>query len=263
MVIYKITNQINKKIYIGLTTNSVEERFRQHKMFAKTSNRRLYQAMRKYGVENFTIEIIDKSATTIEQLGNLERKYIYKYKSQDPNIGYNITAGGQTCSYDANPKAKLSLDEVIQIREIYAMAEMYCKECWEIYKNKISFSAFQKIWEGITWGGIMDDIYTKEAIEMHKYIYAHRACGEKNPYAKYTNTEILEIRKYYVTHSLEETYIKYGNKSKSIGGFRSTLTKSYINLPKYHKNKKIWTLKGKIIDINNYKPVSTISESGE
>lgn len=51
--------------------------------------------MRKYGIENFTIEQID-SANSIIKLGELERYYIEKYNSQDPNIGYNLSAGGQT-----------------------------------------------------------------------------------------------------------------------------------------------------------------------
>ena len=74
---------------------------------------------------------------------------------------------------------------------------------------------------------------------------------------------MLEIRKYYVNHSLTETYNKYGSKSKSKSGFRNLIDKSYSNLPMYLKKNKCWILKGEIIDINNYNPVSTISESGE
>lgn len=58
MWVYKITNIINSKIYIGLTSNSIENRFEQHK---KAANRikiaqkvsYLYTAMKKYGVDNF------------------------------------------------------------------------------------------------------------------------------------------------------------------------------------------------------------------
>ena len=74
---------------------------------------------------------------------------------------------------------------------------------------------------------------------------------------------ILEARKYYVNHSLEETYEKFGYNSLSKGGFRSSLTSKYDNIPIYKKVKKKWYLKDKEIDINNYNPVSTISESGE
>lgn len=262
MFIYKITNKINNKVYIGLTTNTIKERWKQHVYTSKISSRNLYIAMREFGIENFYIEQIDK-ADNLEMLGKLEISYIKKYDSRNPTKGYNMTFGGETASYDSNPKAKLSLEEVIQIREIYAMCEMYCKECWELYKNKISFSAFQKIWEGTTWKGIMDEIYTKETIEIHRYIHYKQFTGEKNPWSKFTNEEVLSMRKYYVNHTLQETYDKFSYKATSKEGLRSTLSRSYNYLPIYHKNKKHWTLNGKIININDYKPVSTILGSEE
>lgn len=97
--------------------------------------------MRKYGIENFTIEEIDK-ADSFEELGQLERKYIREYDSQNPEKGYNITAGGERNQLDANPRARLTVEEVKHIRELYSMCELSCKECWQIYKSKISFSAF-------------------------------------------------------------------------------------------------------------------------
>lgn len=258
MFIYKISNKINSKVYIGLTTNSVKERWRQHCQASKFNHRPLYCAMREFGLENFYIEQIDK-ANSLMELGNLERYYIKKYNSQIN--GYNLTAGGESNSYDANPRAKLSLEEVIQIREIYAMGEMYCKQCWEIYKDKISFSAFQKIWEGTTWKGIMDEVYTEETIQLHKTLHFKHFSGENNSFSKFTDTEVLELRKYYVTHTLQETYEKFSYKTKSKNGLRSTLERSYKHLPIYHKVKKCWTLNDEIIDINNYNPVSTILES--
>lgn len=48
------------------------------------------------------------------------------------------------------------------------MGELRLKECWQLYKEKISYSAFQKIWDGVTWRGILDWVYTKENIQIHK-----------------------------------------------------------------------------------------------
>ena len=216
--------------------------------------------MRKYGIENFTIEEIDK-ANSFKELGELERKYIKEYNSQNPDKGYNITAGGESNQLDANPRTKLSVEDVKHIREIYSMCELRCKECWELYKNKISYFAFQKIWEGTTWKSIMPEIYTKENIEIHRKQIQN--FGSQNGNAIYSDEEVLEIRKYYVNHSLTETYNKLGSKSKSKSGFRSLIDRSYTYLPMYLKKNKCWTLKGEIIDINDYNPVSTISESGE
>ena len=260
MIIYKITNRVNNKVYIGLTTETLQKRWSGHLQVYKTCERHLYQSMRKYGIDNFTIEEIDK-ADSFDELGELERKYIKEYNSQNPEKGYNITAGGESNQLDANPRAKLSVEEVKHIREIYSMCDLRCKECWKLYQHKISYSAFQKIWEGITWKSIMPEIYTENNIEIHKR--QKQNFGSQNGNAIYSDEEVLEIRKYYVNHSLIETYNKFGSKSKSKAGFRNLIDRSYTYLPMYLKKNKCWTLKGKIIDINNYNPVSTISESGE
>ena len=72
--IYCITNLINNKRYIGKTTNSIEERFKEHcSDFQKErcSKRPLYDAMNKYGIENFKIEEIEY----IEDDSKLSERY--------------------------------------------------------------------------------------------------------------------------------------------------------------------------------------------
>ena len=75
--------------------------------------------------------------------------------------------------------------------------------------------------------------------------------------------EILEARKFYVNHTMKETYEKFGYNSKSIDGFRRSIVQNYTEIPIYSKTKKKWFLKGEEINIEDYNPVSTISESGE
>lgn len=61
--IYKIYNDINMKIYIGKTKDTIETRFKQHIKASKANNKKgvmLYAAMRKYGVENFHIELVEE-----------------------------------------------------------------------------------------------------------------------------------------------------------------------------------------------------------
>ena len=59
--IYKITNDINNKIYIGLTSRNLDIRFKEHLKDSKTDlNRPLYRAMNKYGAEHFTISLIEE-----------------------------------------------------------------------------------------------------------------------------------------------------------------------------------------------------------
>ena len=260
MIIYKITNLINNKIYIGLTTCSLKERWDNHRHCVKSDPRHLYCSMRKYGIENFKIEQIDET-NDLQKLAELEDMYIKQYDSRNPEIGYNLSAGGQTNQLDANGRAQLTLNEVVQIREIYHMGELRCKECWQMYKDKISFSAFQKIWEGTTWKSVMQEIYTDEMKSLHSKQKSNP--GALNGNALYSDEEVLNIRKYYVNHSLKETYEKFGNKSKTQDSFRGLIANSYKHLPIYSKTKKIWLVNKEVIDIDIYNPVSTISESGE
>ena len=67
MIIYKITNKINGKVYIGQTIRSLEIRKRGHIQCAEQGmNRHLYNAMRKYGIENFEFEEMCKANSKSE-----------------------------------------------------------------------------------------------------------------------------------------------------------------------------------------------------
>lgn len=92
MFIYKITNKINGKIYIGQTIRSVGERFFEHSNKTKSKKSILSSAIQKYGKEKFKIEEID-GANSLSELNYLETHYIYKFNTLAPN-GYNIEQGG-------------------------------------------------------------------------------------------------------------------------------------------------------------------------
>lgn len=94
--IYKITNLINLKVYIGLTTQTVEVRWLQHVSGSKNAKGGIDAAIKKYGPQNFIIEQID-TASSIDELNKKEIYYIAYYHSwvHDPESnGYNITLGG-------------------------------------------------------------------------------------------------------------------------------------------------------------------------
>jgi group I intron endonuclease len=94
--IYKITNIINDKSYIGLSINTAENRWKRHlyDTLNKKDNFAVHHAIRKYGEMNFKIEIICK-CNKIESLRILEIYYIKKFKSNDRKYGYNMTIGGE------------------------------------------------------------------------------------------------------------------------------------------------------------------------
>jgi group I intron endonuclease len=92
MIIYKITNKVNDKIYIGQTIRSLSKRWKDH-LYGATNCSKLYKAIKKYGPENFTIEEID-GANSQSELNYKEWFLIYKFNSLDRDKGYNLREGG-------------------------------------------------------------------------------------------------------------------------------------------------------------------------
>lgn len=89
VIIYKIKNKTNGKIYIGQTVRGLQERISEH---ARKKQTIMGKAIKKYGIENFSIEIIDR-AEDIEELNAKETKWIIFYNCMVPN-GYNQCYGG-------------------------------------------------------------------------------------------------------------------------------------------------------------------------
>ena len=85
--IYKITNQINNKVYIGQTITPIKQRMYKHYSNAKKAKTGIDFAINKYGKENFLVEEICKCKN--EELDDLEKFYIQKYNSY--YNGYNLT----------------------------------------------------------------------------------------------------------------------------------------------------------------------------
>ena len=96
MYIYKITNQINNKVYIGQTIRPIEDRFRRHINDAMNYilDTHFARAIRYYKPENFIIELID-TANNQEELNQKEQYWIQFYDST--NQGYNETDAISKC----------------------------------------------------------------------------------------------------------------------------------------------------------------------
>lgn len=108
MIIYKITNTVTGMAYIGQTRQTLNARFASHKSKAKNSNSRslLHEAIREYGNEAFTAEILE----VIEDESMLNSREIYwieHEKTLHPN-GYNTSKGGEVenCHYKHSENTK-------------------------------------------------------------------------------------------------------------------------------------------------------------
>ena len=104
--IYKITNLINNKSYIGKTLYSIDKRWQEHCRDSRKlslENRPLYRSMRKHGIENFSIECIEEVDDT--KINNREAHWIEFFDTY--RNGYNATIGG-------DGKQRINHDTVIQ-----------------------------------------------------------------------------------------------------------------------------------------------------
>lgn len=204
--IYKITNQINGKYYIGQSVN-IKRRWQEHCKFnSREQDAVIHQAFKKYGIENFSFEILEECS--IEELNNKEQYYI-KYYNTYPDQ-YNMTPGGQFNAEESHPSHKLTKQDVINIRTRYNNQERK-NEVYEDYKNLIGESGFHKIWNGDTWKNIMPEVYTTENKNFHKHNTSNQ--GSKNGRSKMTEQDVYQIRlRRKNGENIREVYKDYSDK---------------------------------------------------
>lgn len=108
MIIYKITNKLTGRSYVGQTVGSLGKRWSQHT--TSTKNCPMYNAFRKYGRDNFTIETLC-SALDPSYLNELEQFFIKYFNTLSPH-GYNLTSGGDsafTRSEESREKQRMAM----------------------------------------------------------------------------------------------------------------------------------------------------------
>ena len=95
MIIYKATNQVNGKVYIGRTVGVLRQRINSHKcdVNKRRTNGYLHKAIRRYGFKNFKWQVIC-ICHGIDVLNEMETYYINHYNSMNRDFGYNLTEGG-------------------------------------------------------------------------------------------------------------------------------------------------------------------------
>lgn len=125
-VIYKITNKINNKVYIGQTTRSIKKRFSRH--CNEKSCAAIHMAIKKYGKENFEITIL-QNCDNKKDLNKKEKYFIKYFNSKIPN-GYNICSGGSAFIKKAI-KRKLTQEEknniANKLKKLYKNSEIIKK----------------------------------------------------------------------------------------------------------------------------------------
>lgn len=193
LIVYKYTNLINGKTYIGITTKKLSARHREH-INKINDGTHFHNALLKYGISNFKLEVIDH-AKTIEELKEKEKQWIKKLNSftyQDKSNGYNCTLGG-----DGTMGMSGELNSQYGIRPQDRMDE----ETFKAWKNNLKKSA-PKGNDHRCYGKHPSEIFGAEGFKTacqkarERFIEnnpsEHRDyCGDKNPNAK----KVVQISK--------------------------------------------------------------------
>lgn len=169
--IYKITNTINGKSYIGKTKKTFEVRFREHVRESKkerAKDRPLYRAMNKYGVDVFTIELVEETYDPVER-----EKYWIEFYGTYGSGGYNATKGGDGKEY-------VDLDKVV--------------DC--LFENNFDHIVVSKIL------GYDKTTIVNVAKKAGIFVPIFRRLGEDNPVSILTEENVREIRKLYIPGKL-------------------------------------------------------------
>lgn len=229
--IYKITNKINGNSYIGLSVD-IKRRWRAHRQrykdeFNKEYEKILYKAFRKYGIENFEFSILEECP--LEKLREREKYWIAYFDTY--HHGYNATEGGEDIlpmSGEKHPNHKLTENDVIYIRELWASRTLSTREMYYEFQHIIGKSGFKKIYTWQTWKNILPELNTEENRKWHKNNgQSYSNAGEKNPNALLSDKEYNNIKSRY----------NNGESLKSIFNDYNTIYKNYQSFYVSMKNK--------------------------
>lgn len=200
--IYKWTNLINNKVYIGQSIN-IQARKAEHIKLSKdmTYSTNIAKALRKYGVENFIFEIIEECDRN--SLDSREKYWIEHYDSLNKDKGYNMLEVGEIPNSigSNNPMAKLTEADVLDIRNQIYLNKIDSLTVFNQYSHLISFDTFRKVRDGITWRNVDTSMIGKIEVER-----------KSKPKAKLTKEDVLKIRERSKTESIDEIAKDYSNR---------------------------------------------------
>ena len=231
--IYKITEIDNPNMFYIGKSSDIKRRFKEHQQKTYEQSRIPFDGyIKEKGIEAFTYEILEECS--IEKLSERERYWTDKFEAT--KSGNRFDGGLRDVVGNNNPNKKITENDVIEIRKAYA-AHKKQKDIYEFYKDKISFSYFQNLWQGKSWTHIMPEVFTKENKEY--YIYQN-SNGSNGASAKFTDEEVINIRKRYEKESAKQIYQDYQERV-SYQTLQALLWgRSYKNLPIYKKKEKKW-----------------------
>ena len=135
MIVYKITNKINGKIYIGQTVSTLSTRWSQHVNNALKGKASMVisKAIKKYGPDSFERKVLVR-CNSIEEMNHRETYYIGIFRSTIP-VGYNVDSGGKNKRTHESTKEKLSKAKMGKKKGPHS--EQHRKRLSEAHKGRV------------------------------------------------------------------------------------------------------------------------------
>jgi hypothetical protein len=96
----------SKPVYVGYTSRTLEDRWKEHIEKCKKPKYPIHHAIKKHGVESFSIEILYESEDEYHTLNFMEHHYIWLYRTHGSLGGYNLTIGGEGKSKGVTEKER-------------------------------------------------------------------------------------------------------------------------------------------------------------
>ena len=239
-VVYVWFNNINGKIYIGKTKNLQQRTYEHKKDTQAGSIYPIHKAIRKYSINNFTIEKLFESSNE-DVTYEYERVLIKLFDSRNRDIGYNISEGGrgnkgfvvtERCkekyrklySGENSTRSKLSNSDAIQILKLYSKGGITIKNL--SYKFNVGRSTIQRLLNRESFKNI--NINKPDILNIgNKNRSNNISKGESNNMAKLSIENVLNIREEH----------DGGNISNAALGRKYNVSRTLIG---YIVKRKIW-----------------------
>ena len=245
--VYAHVNSLNGKIYIGITSMIPERRWANGNGYK--SCRHFYRAITKYGWDSFA-HIVIVNGLSIDVANLIEKELIAKYKTNDPQYGYNITDGGTNGKHSEETKEllrELSTGRVLseetknKIREANSGEKSYWygKNRSESTKEKLRSAHIGKIISEETKKKISETLkgegcywYGKHLSDEHKQKLRNRNIGKTIPQDvrnkisdSLMNKNGIEVSQYSLSGDFIKTYPSASEASRMVNGDVSSILK--------------------------------------
>jgi group I intron endonuclease len=243
MIIYKATNTVNGKYYIGKTKKSLDNRIKSHKIASTKKDSLFYRAINKYGFDKFKWEIIAE-CDNANSLNNLEKKYI----SENHN-GYNIAKGGDGGDTISNhPNIETIRENVSKFHKGKFLSEEHKEKISNSHKGKT------KDWAKETAKKMSESNIGKESklkgsklSDEHKEKISKGNKGKTKIFTEEHRQNLIKAKENYKNPNKGKTYeeimgfekaLEFKKRQSEARKGRVVTEETKNKISEYHKNKK-------------------------